>query len=53
MTGLLNPKSSEIVFFLHAFSRFIPRPWDVSSGGAFYFSPNVFSGKVLSSESEG
>ena len=45
MTGLLNPKSSEIGhFFLHDF-RCVPRPWVLVSGISFFFSKSVFRGR--------
>ena len=37
MTGLLNPKSSEIGHFLLHDSPCVPRPWDFLSGSSFFF----------------
>ena len=53
MTGLLNPKSSEIRhLFLHD-SRCVPRPRDVSSGSSYDVFPNQFLGQdVLRSQTE-
>ena len=52
MTGLLNPKSSEMRHFLHD-SRRVPRPCDYSPGVAdLVFSKSVY-GEVLTSKTEG
>ena len=53
MTGLLNPKSSEIGhFFLHD-SRCVPKAMGfLSREQFFFFLQNQFSGEVLSSECE-
>ena len=48
--GGVNPKSLEARQFLHD-SRRVPRPSDFACGSSL-FSPNQFSGEVLSSQIE-
>ena len=47
MTGLLNPKSQEVVHFCLQDSGCVPRPWDFSSGIGHILFPKAVFGRGL------